>query len=326
MGSLLEEVNRKYEAACRLQSVEFEITHRCPCSCPHCYLTAPIAEELTTGEIDASFAQLREEGVIELALTGGDPLVREDLPEVLELAHRERFLVSLLTTGVRIGPAQVRQFSRAGVRSVEMSLLGATARTHDRLMRHAGAFDKTLGAVRLLREAGIPVLLKATALKGNCGEIPAMAELAAGVGAGFSANSLLVAGVDGDPGPLQWELGAGEAADADGGCLERGPEASGAVLTCKAGKTHAAIAPNGAVLPCVLFRRPVGNLRRQSVRDIWHDGVDPFLRRLRELKPEDVKECFACAQRSECRRCPALAYAETGDITVRIERGCLLNE
>jgi radical SAM protein with 4Fe4S-binding SPASM domain len=245
---------------------------------------------------------------------------------VLELAHRERFLVNLLTTGIRVGPAEVKHFSRTGVRSVEMSVLGATAQTHDRLMGCPGAFDRTVRAARLLREAGIPVALKATVLTGNHREIEAMRELAQGLGAGFSASSLVVAGVDGDPEPLRWALGAGEAADAEEGCIERGPEASGAVLTCKAGKSHAAIAPNGDVLPCVLFRRPVGNVRRQTVREVWHDAVDPFLRRLRELRPEDVGECFACAQRSECRRCPALAYADRKDITARVDRGCLLIE
>ena len=316
MGSLLDEVNRAYARSCRLQTVEFEITHRCICSCVHCYLGPSPGEELATTEIERLFTQLREEGVIYLTITGGEPFLRDDLPRVLELAHRERFLLTIMTTGILIGEPEARLMKRSGVIGVEMSLLGATADTHDALMRHPGAFAAMREAVSLVKSAGIEVVLKSTVLGGNYRELPGMRDAARAWGVPLIARRDVAPAIDGDCSPQQWMVNAAEAAELDAGSpVEAGRHGqAGAVLTCKAGKTTCAITPSGEILPCILFRRTVGSIRARSLHAIWHGEPDPFLERLRALEPEDVKECFTCAHRQACRRCPGIAYTETGEL------------
>ncbi len=327
MPGLLDRLNRKYEAENRLHAVLVELTHACPCNCLHCLLVRKPRSELTLDEIADLLAQLRQEGTFNLGLTGGEPFLRKDFPRILELVRRDRFFVSVLTTGILVGKPEVELLQRCGVRFTEISLLGAGPETHDAVMRFPGAFERTVAAVKLLRDAGITVCLKTTILRPNRQELPAMARLAEKLGAMFSANISVSPRVDGDRGPQELALDEEEVARLDPTLLGGGPlpdedHSAGAVLTCRAGRTVAGISPRGDVFPCILMRRKVGNLRHQSLQEIWHDRPDPFLDQLRELKSEDVAECHACELRASCRRCPGVAYLETGQLRLRSPSAC----
>jgi radical SAM protein with 4Fe4S-binding SPASM domain len=329
MGKLLDEVNRKYEQSCRLHTVELEITHRCICSCVHCYLVDSPMKELTTNEIEGLFVQLRREGVLDLVITGGEPFLRDDLPRLLELAQKEHFFTKVLTTGILIGDAEAHHMKQMGVTGVEMSLLGATAGTHDELMGYPGAFGKLKEAVRRMQGVGIGVTLKATVLSCNYGELPGMRDAARTMGVRFAASGLIAPGISGDRSPQKWAVGAPEAARIDapppieihaGGKHDQ----EGAALTCKAGKTFCGITPTGDILPCILFRRPVGSIRKRTLDEIWHGDPDPFLQLLRRLEPGDARECFTCSSRRVCKRCPGIAYAETGELASASPIACKL--
>jgi radical SAM protein with 4Fe4S-binding SPASM domain len=319
MGNLLDEVNRKYEQSCRLQTVTLEITRRCICSCVHCYLVERPMDELTTSEIERLFGELHEEGVIYLAITGGEPFLRDDLPRVLELAHKERFLTAVLTTGILIGESEARHMKRTGVTGVEMSLLGATADTHDALIGYPGAFGKMQEAVRRLQAVGIEVALKATVLSRNYRELSGMHDAARALGVPLAASRAVTPAIDGNRSPQKWMVNAAQAAELD---ALMPPEVhpgnqhglGGAVHTCKAGKTYCGITPPGEFLPCILFRRTLGSIRNRSLYEIWHGDPDPFLKRLRRLEPEDVRECLTCSSRQSCLRCPGIAFTETGEL------------
>jgi radical SAM protein with 4Fe4S-binding SPASM domain len=329
LGTLFDEINRKYEKAFRLETAEFEVTHRCLCSCLHCFLVKTPRDELSTQEIDDLFVQLRKEGVIELAITGGEPYLRDDLPRILELAHRERFWTNLLTTGILLGPPEIRHLQRTKVKRVEMSLLGSDAGTHDTIMGYPGAFARMMNAVSLLKQADIEVGLKITVLKNNYDQLPAMQELCNQLNVRLGANMMIAPQIDGNPAPQQHMIEPFEAAEVNrvfsGAGLEDGDKGgSGAVLTCRAGKTFCGISPEGNIMPCILFRLVVGNIRKRSLQDIWHDDVHPTLSRLRQLRDEDVQECFSCTWKPSCRRCPGIVYAETGRLGTASPSACLL--
>lgn len=317
MNSLLEEVERRYREGCRLQAVLWELTHACPCDCSHCLLDRRPGGELTLPEIERILAEMAAEGVVNLGLTGGEPLARPDWPEILDLASRHRFFVSILTTGWLVNEAAVDRFLAAGVRSLEISLLGAAPPTHDAIAGRAGAQERALRAARLARAAGLHVCLKATIMRPNAAELPAMARLAADLGVEFSANATVSPRVDGDRGPLAQALCEGELAALDpqlltGGLLPDETTLGGAVLVCRAGRTVAGLSPTGELFPCVLWRRGVGSLRERSLRDLWRERPDPFLREVRALRPEQVSACLGCRLRAHCPRCPGVAWLETG--------------
>jgi radical SAM protein with 4Fe4S-binding SPASM domain len=109
-----------------------------------------------------------------------------------------------------------------------------------------------------------------------------------------------------------------------GGLLPGEDYSSGALLKCLAGITTIGISPQGDIYPCIVLHEPVGNIRDRSLRDIWHTNPVPFLSNLRNMKPGDVSECLHCADRFSCKRCPGIAYLETGDLRNPSMTACMI--
>ncbi len=328
MKELRKEIHQKYLEASKIYGVIFEITHRCPCNCVHCLLVKNTNDELSINEIGDLFRQLRLEGVFQLSLTGGEVFLREDLPQIFELASKDGFFISLITTGVLIGRPEISLLKRHRIRGIEISILGARSETHDSIMRFPGAFDRMMQAARMLRDAGIMINFKAIIMKLNWGELNAMYELARSFNARFSASVSVTPRTDGDLTPQQLSLTEDEVAELNYTLLTGGmiphEESKEALLVCNAGKTIAGISPQGDIYPCIILRHPVGSIRERSLKDIWHDKPDPFLRELRIMKPQDVYACYICNIRSFCGRCPGLAYLETKTIFSAVPSACIL--
>jgi radical SAM protein with 4Fe4S-binding SPASM domain len=329
MVSLRDDILRLYTAQHRLHAAMIEVTHRCPCDCVHCLLVREPRDELTVAELTDILRQLRDEGVFNLGLTGGEPFARRDFPEILAAAHAHRFFLSVLTTGVTVGAAEVALMRRCGVRRVEVSLLGAGPDTHDAVMRLRGAFVRTVAAVKLMVAAGLEVNLKTTVLTLNWREVAAMRDLARQLGARFEANITVAPRIDGGRGPLDFALTAAELSHLDPALINAGPIpgedlTGGAPLVCTAGRTVATIGPRGEVYPCLLFRHELGNLRQRTLHDILHGAPDPFLTELRALEAHEVSACAGCELRPSCQRCPGIAYLETGDLRAPSPSACAL--
>jgi len=326
---LRREIYEKYKSQNRLFVAMLELTYRCVCRCVHCYIDEYESPELSTEEVLNLLNQLKDEGVFNLSLTGGEVFLRKDLETIVAEAGRLGFFTNLLTTGILIDPAAADMLERHKVHAVEMSLLGARAETHDALMRHPGAFAGLMNAVELLRERGIPVVLKNTVLRQNAGELEEMAALAAARDCLFNASLSVLPKIGGDQEPQSFAVDFETALSLNPRLLLGGPipdedTSGGAFLTCNAGRTNCGISPFGDVYPCLIWRRPVGSLRTQTLRDIWHDNPDPYLTRIRASRPEESDECFTCEVKKSCRRCPGTAFAETGDFQKPVLSACRL--
>ena len=317
MASLLEEINRKYVDGNFIHAMIIELTERCPGRCAHCYLLKEPENELDTGEVIGILDQFRDAGVFNLTLTGGDPLLRPDIEEILAAARDRQFFTSVLTSGIPLDEAAADMLAARKVGNVEMTLLGDNAETHDAIMGRPGSFDRILDACRLVRERGLSLVLKTTIMQGNYRELGGMASIAKDLGAHFSGSVTLAPRVDGDPAPLAMALTRDQLATLDpallfGGLIPGEDHSQGGLLTCRAGNTVAAVSSTGDVFPCILFRRKIGNLRERTLKEIWHDRPDPFLTELRNIRPEEIRTCPECDLRPYCRRCPGVAWLETG--------------
>lgn len=317
----------KYRALNKIHGVMFEVTHRCPCDCAHCFLAKNSGDELSLDEITGLFAQLKNEGTINIGLSGGEPFLRNDLPGILAAARKQNFFISLLTTGVLVGPAEARLLRTMHVFSVELSLLGAAPDTHDAVMKRPGAFASMLKAVDSLKAEGITVSLKSIIMKTNYRECDAMAALCRKLDVMYKANLYVAPRMDGDTAPQDLMLSADEMAGLNpryitGGMIPGEDMKGGAILACNAGKNSAGISPQGDIYPCILMREPLGSIRERTIREIWHDRPVPFLDGLRKLKPEDVGECAACELKPHCRRCPGVAFHETGSLVKPSPSAC----
>jgi PqqA peptide cyclase len=162
-----------------------ELTHRCPLHCPYCSnpleLTAAAAELPTSAWLDV-FGQARRLGVLQVHLSGGEPLLRRDLEPLAAGARSLGMYVNLVTSGLGLSAVRARALAGAGVDHVQLSLQGAQSAAADRVAG-AKAHERKLQAAAAVRSAGMVLTINVVLHRGNATDIEALAELAASLGA-----------------------------------------------------------------------------------------------------------------------------------------------
>ncbi|HMN75342.1 MAG TPA: heme d1 biosynthesis radical SAM protein NirJ [Burkholderiaceae bacterium] len=159
--------------------VIWNLIRRCNLTCKHCYALSADHDypgELTNAEVNAVMDDLKAFGVPVLILSGGEPLLRPDLFEIAARAKAMKFYVGLSSNGTLIDAAMADRVTAQGFDYVGISLDGLRA-THDKFRRKQGAFDASLGAVRLLRERGVKVGLRYTMTDMNAADLPDLMQL-----------------------------------------------------------------------------------------------------------------------------------------------------
>jgi MoaA/NifB/PqqE/SkfB family radical SAM enzyme len=283
-----------------LFSVLVELTYRCNLDCFFCYNDLGLrGEPLGREQYDRFFADLREMEVLNLTLSGGEPLAHPDFLALGARARQLGFVVRIKSNGHALRGELARRIrDEIDPFLVEVSLHGATAAVHDRQTRVAGSFDRLLANLAEMRELGLRVKLNSTLTAWNESEIAGMFTLADALEIPLQVDPEVTPRDDGDRGPLQvapsrdgvlrlfrLQLARGRTAAGDAGEVARGGD-DGTMPApvhkhCGAGSSGIAVDPYGNVYPCVQWRRPVGNLHRQSIREIWQRSAG--LAEVREL-------------------------------------------
>ena len=158
--------------------VIWNLVRRCNLACQHCYSVSADRDfpgELSTDEVFAVMADLRAFGVPALILSGGEPLLRHDIYEIADRAKALGFYTALSTNGTLVDEANIDRIVDARFDYVGISLDGRRER-HDRFRRQAGAFDRSLAALRLCRDRAIKVGVRFTLTQDNAGDLPWLLE------------------------------------------------------------------------------------------------------------------------------------------------------
>ncbi|MCX5785610.1 MAG: radical SAM protein [Elusimicrobia bacterium] len=136
-------------------------TYRCQCGCVHCSASefSTGGTELSTAEIKRLISGAHSLGAPKIGFTGGEPLLREDLPELVAWAGGLGLSVSLDTNGILLSEGVAASLKKAGISNINVSLDSAEARRHDRLRKYEGCFDAALKAVKNCAAAGIPCVI-----------------------------------------------------------------------------------------------------------------------------------------------------------------------
>ncbi|HUT42658.1 MAG TPA: heme d1 biosynthesis radical SAM protein NirJ [Gammaproteobacteria bacterium] len=154
--------------------VIWNLIRRCNLTCKHCYsISADIdfPGELSTAEIYTVMDDLKRFGVPVLILSGGEPLLRPDIYDISARARAMGFYVGLSSNGTLIDAGNIERIASIGYDYVGISLDGMRA-THDRFRQKQGAFDASLAAIRLCRDAGIKVGMRFTPTQDTAHELP----------------------------------------------------------------------------------------------------------------------------------------------------------
>ena len=290
-----------------------ELTYRCPLGCPYCsnpVFSGPKGKELTTEEWIRVLGEGAELGVLHALFSGGEPVLRSDLPRLVAAAREKDLYTNLITSAVGLSREKLRELKSAGLDSVQISFQSDEAAVADHI---AGipAHEKKLEAARWVREADLPLTFNVVLHRGNILRIERLVELAVRLGAhrlelahtqfyGWALrnrNALL-------PTRAQVELAAGmveRAKTALKGKIEILhvlPDYFGdRPKPCMNGwgRRYLTVSPGGDVLPCPTAREirslVFENVRDRSLSAIWEHS-EAFNRfRGTSWMPEPCRSC-----------------------------------
>ena len=162
-----------------------ELTYRCPLRCPYCSNPVDLAayrDELTTEQWCRVLDEARELGVLQVHLSGGEPLARRDLVALVAHARRRGMYTSLVTSGVPLTEARFAALAEAGLDHVQLSVQDDSAATAD-VIAGVRVHERKLSAAAIVTGHGLPLTLNVVLHRDNVGHVAALAELAERMGA-----------------------------------------------------------------------------------------------------------------------------------------------
>ncbi|MBI4389686.1 MAG: radical SAM protein, partial [Nitrospinae bacterium] len=184
------EFNKKPEKMdFRAYSISWNITKRCNLNCDHCYLDADFrggfrTDELSTEECFRVMDQIAEVNPNPfLILTGGEPLLRPDIYDLIRYAADRKFMVVLGTNGTLINKANAEKIKAAGAHGVGISIDSMDADKHNRFRGVSRAWENSTKAFEILNEVGIDFLIQMSVSDWNYKEIPDVVAFAEKMGA-----------------------------------------------------------------------------------------------------------------------------------------------
>ncbi|HFE9952738.1 pyrroloquinoline quinone biosynthesis protein PqqE [Pseudomonas paraeruginosa] len=157
-----------------------ELTYRCPLQCPYCSNPLDFSQqgaELSTAEWIEVFRQARELGAAQLGFSGGEPLVRQDLAELIAAARGLGYYTNLITSGIGLTEARIAEFADAGLDHIQISFQAADEEVNNLLAGSQKAFAQKLAMARAVKAHGYPMVLNFVTHRHNIDNIERIIEL-----------------------------------------------------------------------------------------------------------------------------------------------------
>ncbi len=327
----------------------WEITRRCNLHCVHCRSSSELEvkehPDFSTEEAYRVIDDIVSFSSPVVVLSGGEPLLREDVFDIATYGTEKGLRMCLATNGTLVTPEICKKIKEAGIRMVSLSLDGSSAQVHDNFRQQPGAFEGTMNAAKLFREHGISFLINSSFTKRNQDEIPKVYKLAKEIGAtawymfmivptgrGKDILEELISPEDYEE-LLKWHYQMEKNEDEilvrptcaphyyrvrmqmakeEGVRVEHRTLkfSTGGSKGCLAGQLICLIDVDGNVLPCSYFPMAAGNVRETPLKEIWENSQ--LFKELRDFSSYKGR-CGRCEYVRVCGGCRARAYAIHGD-------------
>ena len=310
-----------------------ELTYRCPLHCVFCYNPVQLKQassELTTAEWVEVMRQARQLGAAQLGFSGGEPLVRDDLEELVQEAHRLGYYTNLITSGVGLTPARAQRLKDAGLDHVQLSFQDSTRELND-FLSHTKTFELKKKVAQTIKAHDWPMVMNCVLHRHNLPHVGQIIEMALDLGAEYLELANVQysgwAWVNRDHlMPTRAQLQEAEAVVQ--GWRERIGKQCRLLFVVpdyfeerpKAcmngwGSVFLSIAPDGLAMPCHNARDLPGlqlpNVREQPIADIWQRSQASNAYRGQDWMQEP---CRSCDERyKDFGGCRCQAFMVTGD-------------
>jgi len=329
-----------------LRLVAWETTRNCNLACVHCRASAttgPHSGELDTAEAFKLLDQIAEVAKPIIILTGGEPLLRDDIFDIAAYGNEKGLRMVMAPNGTLITEPAAERLKASGIKRISISLDGATARSHDKFRKVEGAFNGAVNGMEIAKKVGLDFQVNTTITKTNLDQIPKIQQLAVKMGAVAHHIFLLVPTGRGkyivdteinaaeyeetlnwfydqrDKTPLELKATCAphyyrilrQRAKEDGKSVTFQTHGLDAVTRgCLGGIGFCFVSHRGDVQPCGFLAADCGNVRQRSFADIWNNSqVLTDLRNYDKLQGK----CNPCEYKRVCGGCRARAFEATGD-------------
>lgn len=301
----------------KLVELWINVTNKCNLRCIHCHLSAGVSleKELTAEEMYSFLSYFKEIGVEKITITGGEPLVREDILNILDYMHEHFKNMVLITNGTLVTEEIARKLSEWGI-WVQVSLDGACKEIHE-FIRGKNSYEKTISGLQKLIKVGAHVQVGMTLMKKNISDMYEMAKLVKELGMNSLHFPILQMSGRAKEYTSLIEIGDEDILEAIKEMkrisqtegieitvernLRKEIEVLGKKDSCGAGSSILSIAANGDVYPCAglhEYEFYAGNIREQQLEDIHRESE--VLRKFRSFSVLDIPECQNCDLKFIC--------------------------
>lgn len=323
---MIEPFSKELSAPYRM---DFALTYKCQNKCLHCYSSSPRqSEELKTGDWINIMSKLWNAGIPHFVFTGGEPTLRDDLPELIQAAEELGAITGLLTNGRRLADEKfLESLINAGLDHIQITIETHIPEVHDKMVGVEGAYKETLQGLKNAIATPIYTITNSTLTSHNSLQFPETVKFLHDLGLEtIACNGIIYAGKGESSGlgieedKLEPILGRikDETEKLDMRFMwytptrycHFNPVNQGlGVKRCTAGFLNMCIEPDGSVLPCQSYYSPVGNILRDNFQDIWNN---PELVSIRNRDWVD-DQCRDCPDFNLCGGgCPL--YNESGEL------------
>jgi radical SAM protein with 4Fe4S-binding SPASM domain len=306
--------------------MDLALTYRCNNDCAHCY-NARLRSypELPTPDWKKIIDRLWDLGIPHLIFTGGEPTLREDLPELVAHAEKRGQITGLNTNARRLSdPAFVERLVQSGLDHVQITVESHCPEVHDEMVRSKGAWRQTIAGLENALNSSLFVMTNTTMLQNNQASLAGTIDFLIGKGVPtIGLNALIMSGRGKDVGTglsesdLEPLLEMAKTKTADSGikliwytptlyCRFNPLEMDLGIKGCTAALYNMCLEPDGGVIPCQSYYHQLGHILKDSWKSIWEHELALELRQRSSL-PE---ECSLCSLLEECGGGCPLSYLD----------------
>lgn len=313
--------------------VSWNLTKRCNLLCPHCYIEAlnVPAPELTEDEAKFVIDELSYlNSRLMLVLSGGEPMLRKDIFDIVDYASQSGFITVLGSNGTLLTRENLKLLKGAGLKGMGVSIDSTKPASHDSFRGLEGAWELSISALRSARNMGLETQLDVTLTDKNWLEIDEVIELGVDVGAKAVNFFFLICtgrAMRTDISTKNYDAAIRYIARKSSGerrlmvrarcaphiyriLYEDGHPIPEGTRGCLAGRAYMRIDPEGNVTPCPYMPLTVGNIKEKSLTSIWEDS--PVLQQLRQDPYKG--RCGQCEFGAICGGCRARALMHSNDL------------